>query len=372
MIYDVVVAGGGIVGLSIAWRVAQQGMSVCLIDRSEEPRGASWVAAGMLAPVTEAAFGEQRLLALNLEGARRWPAFASELAAGAGVDLGHSGAGTLYVAHDRDQAEALRRLYDYHLGLGLPVRWLRPAELREREPALHPAVRAGVLAEQDLSVDPRRVIAALQSVLKQEGVTRKVAEIEALAFQSAPRVASGVALADGQSVQGGQVVLAAGCWSGRIVGAPPGLARAVRPVKGQILRLRTRSPLISHIVRTEEVYLVPRPDGELVVGATVEERGFDSTPTAGGALELLRAATEAVPGIRELELEEVSAGLRPGSPDNGPLVGKCSVPGLLLAAGHYRNGILQAPVTAHAIARLLATGETPANIAGFEPARFGF
>jgi glycine oxidase len=368
--YDAVVVGAGIIGLTIGWRTAQLGRSVLIVDRDSSPRGASWVAAGMLAPVTEASFGEESLLRLNVESARRWPEFASELSAITGVGLLADHPGTLHVAVDRDGVESLRRLYDYQLQLGLDVEWLEAAELRRLEPGLHPAARSAVLARADTAVDPRRALSALQSAFLGAGGRMRTGD-EVVAFEAGDEPS--IVLAAGGSIRAQVVVIAAGCWSGSISGLPEKLARAVRPVKGQLLRLRSRAaaPAIRHNIRTEEVYLVPRPGGETVVGATVEEMGFDTTPTAGAALELLRAGDEVVPAIREMELVEVSVGLRPGSPDNAPLIGPTSVPGLVLATGHYRNGILLAPVTAEAIAHLIAKGEPMALCSDFEPSRLG-
>jgi glycine oxidase len=367
--YDAIVIGAGIIGLSIGWKTAQLGLSVLVLDRNEKPRGASWVAAGMLAPVTEANFGEDALLRLNIESAHRWPGFATELAEISGMDLLNNHPGTLHVAVDRDQAEALRRLYEYQIQLGLDVEWLGPAELRGLEPALHPGVRSGVRARGDSAVDPRKVLQALAEAFRAAGGDLRLGEdVVEIDVREGPMVI----LAGGGSFAAGIIVVAAGCWSPSIKGMPEGLGKAVRPVKGQILRLRPRSsgPLIRHTIRTEEVYLVPRPGGETVVGATVEELGFDSAPTAGAVLELLQAADEVVPGIREMELAEVSVGLRPGSPDNAPLIGSTSVPGVVLATGHYRNGILLAPVTADAIAHLIAKGEAPSHMSDFQPSRF--
>jgi glycine oxidase len=366
--YDAIVVGAGIIGLSVGWRAAQLGLSVLVVDRDRSPRGASWVAAGMLAPVTEASFGEEALLRLNVESARRWPAFAAELAEITGSDLLGGHPGTLHVGVDRDAAESLRRLYDYQVQLGLDVEWVGAAELRQLEPGLHPSARWAVRARCDTAVDPRRALQALKTAFLAGGGEMRVgAEVVAFDSDGKPRVV----LSDGGSLSAETVVIAAGCWVRSIRGIPDRLAGAVRPVKGQVLRLRPRSaaPPIRHTIRTEEVYLVPRPDGETVIGATVEEMGFDTTPTAGAALELLRAADEVVPAVREMELAEVSVGLRPGSLDNAPLIGSTSVPGLVLATGHYRNGILLAPVTAEAIAHLLAKGEPSPLSSDFEPSR---
>ncbi|MGH2771408.1 MAG: glycine oxidase ThiO, partial [Actinomycetota bacterium] len=334
-------------------------------------RGTSRVAAGMLAPVTEATFGEERLLALTLESARRFPTFLEELADATGCELPTGAPGTLFVAVDRDQLEALRRLYEFQVGLGLPVEWLHGQRCRGLEPALHPGLRAGILAPGH-EVDPRALTRALASaVVSAGGRLRSGARVIALTCDRG-RV-TGVRLAGGEEIPATRVVVAAGCWSAEVEGVPESLARALRPVKGQILRLAPRRgdalPL-THLVRTEEVYLVPRRQGELVVGATFEEQGFDTSLTAGGIYELLRAGIEVAPAVRELELVEASAGLRPGTPDNAPLLGPAGPEGLVIATGHFRHGILLAPVTADAIASLLAKDDVPEEIRPFSPDRF--
>jgi glycine oxidase len=381
--HDTIVIGAGLIGLSTAWRAARAGHRVLVLDRDppREPArdadaahgsGATRVAAGMLAPVTEATFGEDALLALNLESARRYPAFLRELSEAAGVSLDHVSRGTLAVAVDRDQAEALRRLHEFQRSLGLEAAWLGNADCRALEPSLHPGIRGGVLVPGDREVDPRRVAAAAAAAAAAAGATiRSGAEVVALDVDG-DRV-RGVRLAGGEVLAAASVVLAAGCWSGTIAGVPPEVATSIRPVKGQILRLRARPgdpPPVSHVIRTEEMYLVPRTGGGVVLGATVEERGFDRSLVAGAVYELLRAAAEAVPGVRELEIVEAGAGLRPGTPDNGPLIGSTSLDGLVAATGHFRNGILLAPVTADAVAVVLGGGALPSLTAPFTPTRF--
>lgn len=369
MRYDSIIVGSGIIGLSIGWRAAQLGLSILVCDRSDPPHAASSVAAGMLAPVTETTFGEEDLLRLNLESARRWPAFAEELSFSTGMRLADHQPGILHVALDRDQAEALRRLFDHQQSLGLEVDWLSSIACRRLEPGLHPSTRSAILARNDAAVDPRRVVEALQAALRSAGgEIRHGAEV----VEVRDGAGAGVRLAGGEVLSAAQVVVAAGPWSGRLDGVPSYVRRAIRPVKGQILRLRpgpTQPLPLRHILRTEEVYLVPRPGGEVVLGATVEEKGFDISVTAGGIFELLRAGDELLPGIREMELGEAAAGLRPGTPDNAPMLGPVA-PGLILAAGHHRNGVLLAPVTADGIAELLAKGELPPELSSFDPARF--
>lgn len=370
--FDAIVVGAGAIGLAIGWRAQELGLDTIVLDRGGPEGSASHLAAGMLAPVSEASFTEERLLGLNLESARRYPSFLEELSLASGRRVASTASGTLFVALDRDQAEALRRLFDFQTSLNLSVEWLSGNEARELEPSLHPSARAAVLAKHDLEVDPRQMIPALESAFSRAGGNLR-RDAEVVALNPSNGSVKGVRLTGGEEIAGAQIVLAAGCWSGEIEGVPEVVARNLRPVKGQILRLRPRrgEPVLTgHVIRTEEVYLVPRPDGGVVVGATMEEQGFDTTLTAGGVFELLRAAEEAMPGIREFELYETGAGLRPGTPDNAPLLGRTGVDGLLVAAGHFRNGILLTPLTADSIASLLAKDEVPDEIAAFSPERF--
>lgn len=370
---DVVIVGGGVIGLAIAWRTAQAGLSVAVVD--EEPgRGASYAAAGMLAPVTEVHYGEEAVLALNLTSATLYPAFVEELEAATGTTVGFRPCGTLFVAGDDDDTAAIGDLFRFQRELGLPVQRLRRRECRALEPLLSPRVRGGIVADGDHQVDSRRLVDALLAASGQLGGT--VHRQHATSLRLDGNRVVGVTLADGEVLDAAVVVLAAGCWSAAIAGVPPESRPPVRPVKGQILRLRgsAEPPLLTRTVRGlvhgAPVYLVPRTDGEVVVGATVEERGFDSTVTAGAVYELLRDAAEIVPGVSELELVEARAGLRPGSPDNAPLLGSTTVNGLVIATGHFRNGILLTPATADAVADLLVTGRVPELIAPFSPLRF--
>jgi glycine oxidase len=364
-----VVVGGGVIGLGIAWRAAQAGLTATVVDQAPG-RGASWAAAGMLAPVTEVHYGEGPLLQLNLASAARWPTFAAEVEEASGRPVGYTPWGTLAVARDADDNAALEDLYQFQLRNGLQVERLRSRECRQLEPGLHPGIRGGVLAPGDHQVDNRALVQALLAACERAGAQMVAGRVAELATQG-DRV-TGVVLAGGETLAAGTVVLAAGCWSGGLGGLADEVLPPVRPVKGQLLYLRgpADQPLCSRNVRGLEVYVVPRGDGRVVVGATVEEQGFDTRVTAGAVHDLLRAAMELLPDVAELELLETVAGLRPGSPDNAPLLGPAGPEGLVVATGHYRNGILLCPVTADAVAELLATGQVPELIAPFGPGRF--
>ena len=373
-IADVVVAGGGVIGTAIAWRAAAAGLDVVLVD-PEQGHAASLVAAGMLAPVSEALFGEDALLRLNLLAVRRIGSFAAELEEATGRQVGLRREGTLAVAYDPGDYAALIRLTAFRRSAGLDAEELDSRACRKLEPFLTPDVHGGVLFPGDWSVDNRRYVAALGDAarsVKVRCVRDRVLEVRIRDGQ-----VRGVRLADGGDIGAAHVVVAAGCWSGAVAGLPDALRTVVRPVKGQLLRLRHPAgmpPVISHtiraIVRGTDVYLVPRADGELIVGATQEERGPDQTVTAGAVHDLLHDAMSVLPVTSELILAETCAGLRPGTPDNGPVVGRCGPDELLLATGHYRNGILMSPVTADAAVALLA-GQAPApEWEPFTPQRF--
>ncbi|GAT64891.1 glycine oxidase [Planomonospora sphaerica] len=394
--YDLVVVGGGVAGLSVAWRAARRGLRVAVADPAPAS-GASHAAAGMLAPVSEVTYTEEPLLRLGLASLARWPAFAAELAAdsGLGADaLDYRTDGTLEVAFGSDDLAALDELAAFMGVLGLPVERLTGRECRRLEPMLAPAVRGGLLAREDAWVDPRRVTAALLAALERLGVP--VVRARATALERSGGTVTGVRLAPAAGagtgggtapgrggsgedagrdrvLRGDRVVLATGAWSGTALeGLPAEALPPVRPVKGQIMRLRSAEPVLSRCVRGAvhgaRVYLVPRGDGELVLGATQEELGFDTRVTAGGLWELLRDARELVPGVTELEVADVTAGLRPGTPDNLPLVGPSALPGLLMATGHHRGGVLLAPLTADLL--LEESGDPEGLAALCSPLRF--
>jgi glycine oxidase len=374
---DVAVVGAGVIGLASAWRLAQAGMTVVVVDPAPGS-GASGVAAGMLAPVTEARLGEEALLALNHASWARWPAFAAEVEAAGGRPVGYRADGTLMVALDADDRALLDDLAGRHRAMGLAVEALRGREARALEPGLAPGVRAGLLAADERSVDPAALVEALWAASEAAGVTVVARPVARIVTTPAGDRVTGVALdgGDGAGVEAATVLLAAGTWSASVAGVPDHVRPPVRPIRGQVLTLRQPAgdPLIARtvrgIVRGSSIYLVPRDDGRVVIGATVEERGFDTTPTAGGAYELLRDALAIVPGLDDAELVAVRAGLRPGSPDDLPMIGPSGVEGLVVATGHHRNGILLTPVTAEAVAALLTGGAVPAEAAACDPRRF--
>ena len=293
--HDVAVVGGGIIGLACAWYAARRGMSVVVLERDRLGGGASDVAAGMLAPVTEADFGEDALLELNLGAAERWPAFAADLEAASGLSAGFRETGALVVAADRDDAEELHRLAELHAALGLPSRWLGPRGCRALEPGLSPRVRGAIHAPRDHQADPVATVRALVGACRSAGVAL-CEHVEVAELVRSGGTVTGVGTATTE-VAARTVVVAAGAWTSALApDAPP-----IRPVKGQIATLRAPDPALAHVVRTPRCYMLARDDGRVVLGATVEERGFDVSTTADGVFRLLEAAREVLPDVGELE-----------------------------------------------------------------------
>ena len=370
---DVVFVGGGVIGLTAAWMAAQHGLQTVVVDPTPG-RGASWVAAGMLAPASEAHFGEEALSALLVAGAAHWTEFAHELADASGMDVGYRRSGTIAVAVDHSDRLVVDELLAFQASIGLSATRLSASDCRRAVPALAPAISGGASFPDDHQVDNRRLVQALVAVCGAAGVHFRADRVASV-IRAGRGAVTGVRLAGGDELAAGAVVLAAGSETPFIGGLPPGTIPPVRPVKGHVLRLRSHGgePFLERtvrgLVRGRSCYLVPRADGSLVVGATVEERGFDRSVQAGAVHALLDDARRIVPGVDELELEECIAGLRPGSPDNGPFVGWTDVPRLVVATGHYRNGILLAPITGVGVAALLVGDDPPPELAAFDGRR---
>ena len=371
----VIIIGGGVIGLGIGWQLAKTGAPVTIYERSRAGRAASWAAAGMLAPLAEAHSEEPELLKLGSQSLERYPQWTDELETDAEMSIGYRVEGTLIVGLEPDDTHQLRHLYTAQQELGLDVEWLTGREAREIESALSPRVTAAIRCATDHQVDNRLMVKALQRAYKAcGGVLHENSTIKRIVIENG--VATGVQTQDSFK-EADVLILAAGCWSAQIEGLPDTTIPPVRPVKGQMLALQMEAGItVKNVIRTvrarypTSVYLVPRTDGRLIVGATSEEMGFDTRLTAGGVFELLRGAWEAVPGVYELPLLETWSGLRPGSRDNAPILGKTPIENLIYATGHYRNGILLTPITAYEIAKLILTGETSETIAPFQLDRF--
>lgn len=358
----IVIIGGGICGLGIGWRLVEQGADVTIIERDKAGQAATWAAAGMLAPQAEAEHGEEALLPLALESRAMWAAFARDLTAASGIDVDYRTEGTMVVSLDRDDREYLESRYDYFRTLGLDVEWLSGYAARQKEPHLARAVSGAVYSALDHQVDNRLVATALRAAyLAAGGILRENLTVDEV-LVSDNRV-TGVRAGD-EKIAADSVVLAAGAWSRNLAGIPDEARPPVRPLKGQMVSVAMdpRNPLIEHVIWgpgngiVPSIYLAPKGDSRLIIGATVEEMGFDTDMTAGGLFELLRTAWEVLPGIYDLPIVESWAGLRPASRDDAPILGPTPVDGLVLATGHHRNGILLAPVTASKIADYLLKG----------------
>jgi glycine oxidase len=336
--YDAVIVGGGIIGLAAAWRATQRGLRVCVLERASAGCGATGAAAGVLAPDPET----PGFTSLALRSSELWPAFAAELRDLTAIEPGYTRCGSLVLSFDG--------VRDGSVG----GEWLEADECRALEPGIAADCRGAVLLQDDAQVDPRRVVEALVAVLGD--AVRTAADVVDVDPQR-------VELADGSRVEAERVVLAAGAWTARRLAK----RLPIVPVKGQTLRLRGPLPA-TRVIRSEHVYVVPRASGETVIGATIEEAGFDTDVTDEATETLMRQAIRAVPAVADLELVEAVASLRPATPDESPLIGEWE--GLLVAGGHYRNGILLAPITADAVAALLTGEEPPAETAPFDPRRF--
>jgi glycine oxidase len=327
----------------------------------------------MLAPVTELHYEGGELLALNLESAARYPAFADELADASGADIGYRRCGTVQVAWDAADLADLRALHAFHQTLSVTSELVTGRDLRTLSPALAAGLPGGLWAADDHQVDNRRLHAGLVAASRSAGVHLLPGRVASIQVAADDRV-GGVTLDDGTAMSSETTVLAAGAWSRGIEGLPDDVRPPVRPVKGQTLRLAVAPDLLTHVVRGtvkgHPVYVVPRSGGELVIGATSEEAGFDTRPRAGAIYELLRDAATLIPELSEATFTEVSTSVRPGTPDNAPLIGPTRLAGLIMATGHFRNGILLTPVTGDEVATLIADGKASEILRPFAPDRF--
>lgn len=359
---DVAIVGAGIIGLATAWRAARAGLEALVIERRAVGAGATPVAAGMLAPAGEAQWGQGPLTEACAAAAALWPEFATELEGGSGVDIGYSPCGALHVAMDRDEAAELKRRLPLVHEVDPAAEWCLASRCREHEPGLAPGSGPGILIEHEAAVDTRRLLDGLREASLAAGA-RLIEGEEPAELRTEAGAVAGLRLVSGAEVKAPRVVIAAGAWSGGLAWLPREVRPQIRPVKGEVLRLRAPAPLARHIVHTERVYVVPRSSGEVVVGATMEDTGFDTTVKAGAVHELLREAYRVLPDVAECEFVEAAAGLRPASADGAPYLGETEIPGLHLACGHYRNGILLAPLSAEAtIAGLTGVGPPAAAV----------
>ena len=361
---ETVVVGGGVVGLAVAYELARRGREVLVLDRDDLPGVATRAAAGMLAPTSEADLTDRVMLDLELDSLARYPEFVAALESVSGEACGYRTEGTLWVALDRDQDGELERLASMQRAKGLVARQLTIEETLGREPHLSGRIVAGLLAPDDYQVDPRALSAALVAAIGRLGgrvlAGSRVTRVEYAAGHV--EAVTGVGPSGAFEVRADTVVLAAGVWTEDVSAPMPPLG--LRPVKGQLVRL-SGPELVRHIVRSPEVYLVPRRGGELLVGATMEEQGLDASPTAGAVLDLLREAWRLLPAVYDLALTEVSVGFRPAVRDHRAVIGATATRGLYVATGHFRNGVLLAPATAHHLAEWIVSGTAPVALAAF-------
>jgi glycine oxidase len=365
---ELAVLGGGVIGLAVAFEAARRGLSVAVVS-VPRLREATPASGGMLAPASEAAHVDTPLLELAMESCRLYPELISGLERATGQSCGYRHEGSLLVALHRDHVEALTHLQRIQESLGLETEWLTAGQVRAREPRLSPRQVGALWAREDRQVDPRAFTAALREAIERSGNTLVEGAESCELRTDGPRVC-GVRARVGDDlldVGAPAVAVAAGVWSNDAVSEIPFLP--LRPVKGQALLLRGE-PLIDHVVRTPDVYLVPRHAGRLFVGASSEESGFELGNTAGAALDLLREAWRVLPGVYELEICEMVAGLRPTLRDHLPAIGSAGLEGLWLATGHYRHGVLLAAATAKLLVEAIVTGAMPHQLAPFSPARF--
>ena len=363
---DVVIVGGGIIGLSIGWQLLRRGVEVTLIDKGEAGKAASWLAAGMLAPNAEVGFEEMDFLKFGEKSLALYPQFLAELKNDSGIDVPLDPCGTLMIALDRDDSEFLRHLYDFRKSLKLPAEWLSSTKARDLEPLLSPKVVSGLWLPNDAQIDNRLLLSALKHAFLNKGGTL----VEHCQVHSVDLSTRTLSTQNG-AIRFSRLVLSMGCWARHIGGISDEHLPPVRPLKGQILTLHmTKSLALSKVIRSPRVYLAPKPDGRLVVGATSEEKGFDDSITAGGVMDLLQEGYEAVPAIYEMTLQEVRTGLRPASRDNEPILGHSPHAHVFYATGHHRHGILLAPVTAYEMTNCILDGVFSDEAKPFTASRF--
>ena len=366
---DFCIVGAGIAGLTLARELGGEGRKVVVLDRASPGHGATWAAAGMLAPLVEARLEERPLMEFGRQALEAYRQYLDDIAEETGIDCGYRDDGVLIVAVDRDHLALLRHAFQEQHDMGLPVEWASGYDLREREPYLAPGVPGGIMSRSDHQVDNRRLVAALLEALR----LREVEVIGEAGDIAIERGDDGTlrCLCNGMSIVAGSVVVATGAWNDLLATVDRDLAGALRPVKGQILRLDQRSfHVLDHVLRTPDVYLAPKSDGTIVLGASSEDKGFDATVTAGEIYELLRRARLCLPVVMELPILETRVGFRPATVDHLPLIGPTAASGVYIAGGYYRHGILFAPMVARILADTLLHGRSSLWLETFSPHRF--
>lgn len=363
--FDVVIAGGGIIGASCALELARRGAHVALLDRQPAGREASWAAAGLLSPVPESPSAIP-LVPLAKASLALYPEFVAHVENSTGRRTGFRPFGSIEALFAENARTEQSTLVALHHGLGFPTEVLAIEEALRLEPSLNPEARAAALLRFEASVDNRALTQTVFEAARHAGVhIREDAEVTGILHEG--RRAAGV-ITGQEQIRARFTVIAAGCYSAQLAGVEA--FAPVRPVRGQMVAFRSRHVRIERSLRSERGYLVPRDDGRILAGSTVEDAGFDKNVTAEGIAGLLRMAVELVPRLADAAIVETWAGLRPGTPDQLPILGPTETDGLLIATGHYRNGILLAPVTARLITSWVLGEKITEDVERFSPARF--
>lgn len=369
---DVVIVGGGTIGCAAAWLLARRGVDVTVVERGTPGREAAWAAGGMLSPLAEAD-GPGAFLDLSLSSFERFPGFVEALREASDLDVEYRTSGKLEVALDDSEAERQAARFAWQREQGFETERLDGDEARRLEPSLSPAVRSALRIAPDHRVDNRRFGRALWTAAGHAGASFRLglpaARVATAAVgDGSGRAVRGVELADGTVIEAAHVIVAAGCWSGELDGLPRPLP--VFPVRGQMVAVAAVPPLLERVVAGNGCYLIPRADGRVIIGSTMERVGYRSHPTAGGIATLLRKGLRTVPALADARIAETWAGLRPGTPDDLPVLGPDpDVQGLVYATGHFRNGILLTPVTADIVTAVVTGEASPVDLDAFAPDR---
>ena len=364
--FDVAIAGGGLIGGAIAFELAWAGLQVALFDRQQPGEGASWAAAGILSPAPENA-GMISTVPLGRASLQLYPEFVAAVEEISGQSVGYRARGTLEALFSTDAQEKLSTIIALHHGLGLKAEPVSAEDAREIEPALSPELEAAVFRPDEACVDNRALTKAVLTAAQHSGLkTFARSKVQSIAKDGGR--CDGL-FVDGEKVESRWTVIAAGCSSAEIKGAAH--YAPVRPAKGQMIALRPKDLSIERVLWSDDVYLVPRNDGRILAGATVEYVGFDKDVTVGAVQKILTAALQLAPALTDAQIEETWAGLRPDAPDHLPIIGPTDLEGLLIATGHFRSGILLAPITAKLIREWITTQSVSQDWAPFSPMRFG-
>jgi glycine oxidase len=363
--FDAAVAGGGLIGGSIALELARAGLRVGLFDRQEPGQEASWAGAGILSPAPESA-AMVSLVPLGKASMALYPEFVRMVEEISGQSTGYRPKGTLQALFSRDAREELSTVIALHHGLGLKAEPLRAEDARELEPSLSEDLEAGVLRPDEASVDNRALTQAVLEAARRSGVQFFPASGAEAIWRECERCV-GLHLKN-EKIEAQWTVIAAGCFSANIEGVAA--YAPVRPAKGQMIALRADGLKIERVLWSENIYLVPRNDGRILAGATVEYTGFEKRLTAGGLEKVLAGAIELSPGLANARVEETWAGLRPDSPDHLPILGPTDIEGLLIATGHFRGGILLTPITARLVREWVTQQRVSVDWDRFSPLRF--